>query len=60
MRGEVHTNNIESFRSLSKRRGIGTYHNISVKYLPLCLNEFSVRFNNHKNPDIFGKAIEGC
>jgi transposase-like protein len=60
VRGEVHTNNIESFWSLLKRGVIGTYHNISVKYLPLYLNEFSFRFNNRNEADIFGKAIAGC
>ena len=60
MRGEVHTNNIESFWSLLKRGVIGTYHNVSKKYLPLYLNEFQFRFNNRKNPDIFGAAIAGC
>ncbi len=60
VRGEVHTNNIESFWSLLKRGIIGTYHNVSKAYLPLYLNEFSFRFNNRNNPDIFGKAIAGC
>ena len=60
VRGEVHTNNIESFWSLLKRGVIGTYHNVSKKYLPLYLNEFSYRFNNRKNPDIFGSAVRGC
>jgi transposase-like protein/predicted RNA-binding Zn-ribbon protein involved in translation (DUF1610 family) len=60
VRGEVHTNNIESFWSLLKRGVIGTYHNVSKKYLPLYLNEFAFRFNNRKNEDIFGAAIRGC
>jgi hypothetical protein len=60
VRGEVHTNNIESFWSLLKRGVIGTYHNVSKKYLPLYLNEFQFRHNNRKNPDIFGEAIAGC
>ena len=59
-RGEVHTNNIENFWSLLKRGVIGTYHNMSKKYLPLYLNEFSFRHNNRKNADIFGVAIAGC
>jgi transposase-like protein len=59
VRGEVHTNNIESFWSLLKRGVIGTYHNVSRKYLPLYLAEFQFRFNNRHNPDIFGTAIAG-
>jgi transposase-like protein len=60
VRGNVHTNNIESFWSLLKRGIIGTYHNVSKKYLPLYLNEFQFRFNNRKEKDIFGKAVAGC
>ena len=59
VRGNVHTQNIESFWSLLKRGIIGTYHNVSKKYLPLYLAEFSFRFNNRNEPDIFGKAIAG-
>jgi transposase-like protein len=60
VRGIVHTNTIEGFWSLLKRGVMGTYHSVSKKYLPLYLNEFQFRFNNRKNPDIFGKAIAGC
>jgi len=55
VRGNVHTNNIESFWSLLKRGVVGTFHKVSAPYLPLCLAEFSFRFNNRKNPDIFGE-----
>jgi transposase-like protein len=58
--GNVHTNNIESFWALLKRGIIGTYHNVSKKYLPLYLNEFQFRQNNRNNEDIFGEAIAGC
>lgn len=60
VRGEVHTNNIESFWALLKRGIIGTYHNVSKKYLPLYLAEFQFPHNNRKNPDIFGEAVAGC
>lgn len=60
VRGEVHTNSIESFWSLLKRGVVGTYHNVSKKYLPFYLNEFSYRFNNRKNPEIFADLITTC
>jgi transposase-like protein len=60
VRGNIHTNNIESFWALLKRGVIGTYHNVSKKYLPLYLAEFQFRHNNRKNPDIFGEIIAGC
>jgi transposase-like protein len=60
VRGQVRTNSVENFWSLLKRGLMGTYHNVSKKYLPLYLNEFTFRFNNRKNPDIFGSAAAGC
>ncbi len=60
VRGRVHTQSIESFWSLLKRGIIGNYHKVSKKYLPLYLNEFTFRFNNRKNPDIFDEIIAGC
>jgi transposase-like protein len=60
VRGKVHTANIDNFWSLLKRGIIGTYHNVSKKYLPLYLAEFQFRFNNRKNSDIFGSAVRGC
>jgi len=60
VRGSIHTNNIESFWSLLKRGIVGTFHNVSRKYLPLYLAEFQFRHNNRQNPDIFGEAIGGC
>jgi transposase-like protein len=58
--GAIHTNTIEGFWSMVKRGIIGTFHKVSRKYLPLYVNEFEFRYNNRKNPDIFGAAIRAC
>jgi transposase-like protein len=58
--GTVHKNKIENFWTLLKRGVLGTYHNVSNDYLPLYLSEFSFRFNNRKNPDIFAEMLRGC
>lgn len=58
--GAVHTNTIEGFWSLIKRGVVGSYHKVSRKYLPLYVAEFQFRYNNRRNPDIFGAAIAGC
>jgi transposase-like protein len=60
VRGNVHTNNIESFWSLIKRGVVGTYHHVSKDYLPLYLNEFSWRFNNRKNSEMFADLIQSA
>ena len=53
VRGKIHTNTIENFWSLLKRGIMGSYHQVSKKYLPLYVNEFAWRYNNRRNPDIF-------
>ncbi len=58
--GAVHTNTIEGFWSIIKRGIVGTFHNVSKKYLHLYVAEFQFRYNNRFNDDIFGTAIEGC
>jgi IS1 family transposase len=58
--GAVHTNTIEGFWSILKRGVMGTFHKVSAKYLPLYIAEFSFRYNNRKNEDIFGAALRGC
>ena len=60
VRGEIHTQSIDSFWALLKRGIIGTYHNVSKKYLPLYLNEFQWRFNHRKDKDIFIATLRGC
>ncbi|MBZ5590466.1 MAG: IS1595 family transposase [Acidobacteriia bacterium] len=59
VRGNVHTANIDSFWSGLKRGVIGTFHKVSKKYLPLYLNEFSFRYNNRKDGDMFALVVAG-
>jgi len=49
VRGDVHTNTIESAWSLLKRSIIGSYHHLSVKHLDSYLDEMEWRFNNRHN-----------
>jgi transposase-like protein len=58
--GAVHTNTIEGFWSIFKRGIVGTFHNVSKRYLHLYVAEFQFRYNNRFNDDIFGTAIEGA
>lgn len=55
--GAIHTNTIEGFWSQFKRGVVGTFHKVTAKYLPLYVAEFEFRYNNRKNPDIFGAAV---
>lgn len=57
VRGEVHTNSVESVWSLFQRSLIGSYHHLSVKHLPAYLDEFSFRFNNRENPYLFRDTL---
>ena len=45
VRGQAHTNGMESFRSMMKRGYVGIYHHFSVKHLDRYVNEFEVRHN---------------
>jgi transposase-like protein len=60
VRGVVHTANLDQFWSLLKRGIMGTFHNVSKKYLPLYVNEFTFRHNHRKDADMFGALIAGC
>ena len=57
VRGEVHTNNIESAWSLFNRSIVGAYHKMSTKHMDAYLNEFEWRFNNRQNPYLFRDTL---
>ena len=46
MRGDVHTNSVESFFAILKRGVYGTYHHVSQAHLRLYLQEFDFRYNH--------------
>jgi hypothetical protein len=53
VRGDVHTNTIESFWAILKRGIIGQYHNVSKKYLNNYLVEFCFKYNYRKENCVF-------
>ena len=57
VRGDVHTNGIESVWSLLKRSIVGSFHQVSVKHLDAYLDELEHRFNNRKNEHIFRDTL---
>ncbi len=57
VKGDIHTNTIESACSLLKRGVIGTWHRVSAKHLQSYCNEMCFRFNNRKNPYLFRDTI---
>ena len=48
VRGQIHTNGIESFWALLKRGYIGTFHHFTWKHLHRYLAEFETRYNMSK------------
>ncbi len=53
VRGDAHTNTVESAFSLFKRGVMGTWHKVSAKHLQSYLEEMSFRFNRRKRSDLF-------
>lgn len=57
VRGDVHTNGIESVWSLFKRSIVGSYHQVSSKHLDRYIEEFEWRFNQRDNPYLFRDTL---
>jgi transposase-like protein len=53
VRGDVHTNTVESAFSLLKRGVVGTWHRVSAKHLPAYLEEMTFRFNRRNSSTLF-------
>ena len=51
VRGDVHTQGMESFWPLLKRGLIGTYHHVDAGYLNMYVQEFAFRTNTRKIDD---------
>jgi transposase-like protein len=58
VRGDVHTNTVESVWSLFKRSIVGSYHHMSTKHMDSYLDEFEWRFNNRHNDYLFRDTIK--
>ena len=61
VKGDVHTNGIESLWSMLKRAHKGTFHKMSPKHLNRCVTEFAGRHNLHDEDalDIVGAVLAG-
>ena len=61
VRRQVHTNGVESFRSMLKRGYIGTYHKMSPKHLNRYVKEFEGRHNVRETDTIgqMGSVVKG-
>jgi transposase-like protein len=57
VRGDAHTNSIESAFSLFKRGLRGSWHKLSAKHLQAYLEEMSFRFNRRKRADLFTDTL---
>ena len=51
VRGDVHTNTVESYFAILKRGVHGTFHHVSKRHLPRYCDEFDFRWNHRKTND---------
>ncbi len=56
----VNTNTIESFWAVVERGIMGTYHQVSLKYLPKYVQEFVFKWNNRNTDDMFETLVENA
>jgi transposase-like protein len=54
----INTNSIESFWAIVERGIMGTYHSVSLKYLPKYVVEFVFKYNNRKHDDMFETLVK--
>jgi hypothetical protein len=59
VRGNIHTGTIDGHWSLLKRGIIGSFHKVGIKHLLRYLAEFQYRWNNRRDPDMFGRVVLG-
>ncbi len=52
VRGDVHTNTIESYFSILKRGLVGTYHHVGEQHLKRYVGEFDFRYNHRHISDM--------
>ena len=52
VRGQAHTNGVESFWSMLKRAHIGMFHKMSSKHLDRYVTEFAARHNMREDDTI--------
>ena len=55
--GDVHTQTIEGFWSLTKNGIRGTYHSVSKKWLQGYLNEYAWRYNHRDEPNAMFRLL---
>lgn len=58
VRGNIHTNSIESFWALLKRGIVGQYHKVSARHLDKYITEFAFRYNNRDISNAFNLALK--
>ncbi len=64
VRGDVHTNTIESYFAILKRGITGTYHHVSPQHLKRYLGEFDYRYNERQSLEVddalrMEKSVQG-